>query len=282
MLKQNQYSKILFRGNHSRLFVQSLVKQHINWDQCITLDLSKISFITPIICVFAKIAKLRGWEIIQPDQKDPALYLRWMTGESHQRPDRYMSAQIINGPNLVHQMTQKFLPIFRNWVKGEAASDLQYAFSELIDNVFDHAEAPCGPCICAQKYPGNIEATIADLGIGIANSFKGHEVWTSKTPRERFIYALEMQKTSKPEVHSGEGLSSVLIWLKDNRDCEAFILSHEHMWWLFNNKDGTYAYPNIVWPGTLIWFFVPLQPQKNLCSIWQEVGLGTDDINGVF
>jgi len=238
------------------------------------LDLSLVSFVTPVVSVITQILKINDWELILPYAEEPKQYLNWMLSGTYQKPERYITPKIISKATDIPPTTQEYFKIFQNWLSEEAADDLKYSFGELMDNVFDHANTDIGVCVAAQKYPqlDKVEGAIVDLGVGIAYSF---ENVNESNGLIFFKKALKMKGTSKPDKHSGEGLSSVLEWLKKNH-CDAMILSQNHVWEFLKSKETISELNHVAWPGTLIWFAIPPNLEYNLRIIWEEFGLGQD------
>lgn len=217
-----------------------------------------------------------------PNNANAHSYIKWSLDGNFYRPERYIATKIINDRVSVPEVSSDFFRLFKNWIEIEAAVDLKYAIGELIDNVFDHANSKIGLCLSAQKYKDRIELCIADLGIGIAQSFQIHQKWEQKTPLEWFKFGLQMKGTSKPMEHTGEGLSSILEWLTNNEGCKGILYSQNHFWKLKDGSSTVREISHVVWPGTLIWFSIPIQMNINLRMIWDKFGLGRDELDDLF
>jgi hypothetical protein len=166
--------------------------------------------------------------------------------------------------------------ILSDQLQEEALSDLvDYALSELMDNVFDHSQSEIGFFIQAQKYPSKerVEIFLLDRGRGIATSLKDNPVYSSFDDKKRFELALSPRITAKPEKHSGEGLSSVITWVEKNSSnyAQGVIFSNSDVWFCVNGKTGLDHTNYTIWPGTLIWLSIPYNPPINLNKIWSDL-----------
>ena len=270
------------KGNSSVQHLNSLINQDFFQNHNKVLDLSLVSFTTPVVSVVAQILKDQAWTLIKPIATESKQYLDWILNGGYQDAFRYIKPKIVSQKEYIYKTNEAFDKIFRNWLSEETASDLRYSFIELMDNVFDHANSQIGLCVAAQKYPrgDRIESAIADLGVGIAYSFQ--EV-TDSTALNFFKRGLALKGTSKPDRHTGEGLSSVLEWLKKN-NCEAMILSRNHVWKYLNSEETIQELDHTAWPGTLIWFSIPKDMEFTLTEVWNDLNLGLDqsDIDDLF
>ena len=148
-----------------------------------------------------------------------------------------------------------------------------------MDNVFDHAESKNGLIIHAQKYKQHlayrdrIEICIADMGKGIAASMAENPDYLKLSDFDKFMLALQVEYTSKPDKHTGERLSSILEWVKSNKGAECVIISKNHVWQKTNKGIGQNTLKNIKWDGTFIWLSTPRNPEISINEIWEKLGL---------
>ena len=68
---------------------------------------------------------------------------------------------------------------------GEIRDALYYSLSEVVNNVFHHAELPTHGVICAQYYPNRhcVELAVVDSGRGISESLRGNPELEFSTTR---------------------------------------------------------------------------------------------------
>lgn len=270
------------RGNESLQFLQTFKVNHIEWNSIYCLDLSNINFATPVICVITQIFRFKNIQIQWPQNPAVRSYIKWLLNGTFYNSQRYIATLVLDNKTFVPTVAKDFYHLFQRWIQEKAADDLKYALSELMDNVFDHAKSEIGVCISAQKYADRIELCVADLGIGIANSFQNHINWPHVPLIEWFKFGLRMKGTSKPGEHSGEGLSSVLNWLKNNSGCYSVLFSQNHIWELSNGVELINELPYLAWPGTLVWFSIPFRLNVSLNMIWEQFNLNIDELNDLF
>ena len=272
-------SVLKLSGSQSLNFLSNLIKTGFS---CSTLDLSEVSFVTPVICILYEVAKYTKKRIILPNKIDSVDYLSYMRSSS-QTPSysytrRYIKTFNVRQPEEIIPLVKKFQNLFQDWLAFESNFFIQYAFSELMENVFHHAQSQPGLWIQAQKYPtlGAVEMAIADLGIGIAESMKNNPIYQDIDANTRFVIALNVGTTSKPEEHSGEGLACVLKWIKENREAEAVLISLNNVWYKIDKNIGIYHAPHNIWQGTFLWLKIPKEPDYSLLEIWEKLELKPD------
>jgi len=109
---------------------------------------------------------------------------------------------------------------FRNFCDGKDLTMLDVSISELINNVYDHAESPIDAYIFCQFYPkkNQIIVSVSDLGIGIPGSVNRYLIKNNKLPIsdiECIKRALEPNKSVHSKSHNkGLGLDNLLTFIK--------------------------------------------------------------------
>ncbi len=257
-----------------------MLNNSFSFSEIAKIDFSKVEFITPVIGVCAKIFNILKKEIIYPQNNEPNFYLDWMLNANENYGDnRYIPVSVINSNNLVIDTIRRFLNIFSGFLNTESKEFLTYSLAELMENVFVHADSKIGLVLHAQKYNvknnERIEVCITDLGKGIPYSMSENRKYLHYSNFERFLQALKPQETSKPNKHSGEGLSSVLEWIKANALAECILISMNCLWYKTKIKGvGCYDFnSNIKWPGTFIWFSFPKNSNLSLNQVWENLNL---------
>lgn len=146
-----------------------------------------------------------------------------------------------------------------------AVDMMDYAFGEVLDNVLQHAKAPCPGVACSQYYPnGNyVEVCIADCGRGIAASMANNASYSDMGEEELLAKAFErytgeyfgIPAYGSPNVSGGVGL-----WVAANvvRALDGYI------WVVSKNNavevsaSGTRCVPNMYFPGTIVTMRFPV------------------------
>ena len=265
-------------------FLRNLYTKPPDWKQDSILDLTEVSFATPIVCVIRKIYHLKKWSIIEPSNIDVNSYLSWMDC-GWQATSQYVPTYQFQIPSIAHKNILRDIRILlEDSVKEDVLKDLSYTLAELVDNVFDHAKSNLGVLVQAQKYPSmrKVEICIADTGRGIDQSMKDNPAYQYLTAEERFEAALKLYHTCKPDQHSGEGLSSVIAWIVENAKsgAEGIIFSNKHVWFCVQTSNqariGVDHTKYCIWPGTLIWLSIPFLRHVSFVDVWRKLGLGEE------
>jgi len=128
-----------------------------------------------------------------------------------------------------------------------------YAFLEIVNNVFHHAQSPTHAVICAQSYPKlqRVELAVVDSGRGIPASLSQNPQLVGKftTAAEAIELAAKSRVTGRPEYNTGEGLFFTLEFVKANRG-DAGIHSQDGALWVRGGRATTQVVP--FWPGTWV------------------------------
>ncbi|MDL1969481.1 MAG: hypothetical protein LWW94_00635 [Candidatus Desulfofervidaceae bacterium] len=279
MIKEKKVQLTLHGGN-SLEFLRCLLESEIEWESSCPkiLDLSQVFFVTPIVCVWVKYFTIKNWKTLKPYSYEASQYLEWMNIYANQNygDQRYIPTFHLVDASETNEVRKRLLDIFKNWMNKETREFLSYSISELMENVFFHAKSEEGLVIHVQKYgafDNRIEACIVDFGQGIANSMAENPEFRERPEEQRFIAGLTPRCTSKPGRHTGEGLSSVLEWIKQNDDAQGVIISQNCVWGKLKRKDEKWLKYNLPkWPGTLIWMSFPRDSRLSLNSVWEKLG----------
>lgn len=227
-----------------------------------------------MVCVLAGVATHLGIPVRQPNDPELCHYLNYMS-YSQKGSTRYISVFNLRKETEVLGLVRHFDQLFGDWLAPASRFFVRYAFSELMDNVFHHAHSKPGLWIQAQKYSAQnvVEMAIADLGIGIPESMRRNPLYASLEAPERFVLALNLGATGKPNEHSGEGLSCVIEWIKRNPRAEGVLISLNSMWYKVKGQVGFCHRKEIMWPGTLLWLNIPKEPTYSMEKVWEMLGL---------
>jgi hypothetical protein len=130
--------------------------------------------------------------------------------------------------------------------------------SELIDNVFHHAQSPINAIVCAQTYPlqRSIELAIVDCGRGFRRSLDDNPQYQGSyaTASEAIGLAMQRRVTCSPERNTGEGLYFTRELVKLNRG-DMIICSEDGLCRVRNGIETAeqmcYNGLAVKWPGTI-------------------------------
>lgn len=268
------------KGNTSIHFLSDLIRNGCDFHE---IDLSNVFFITPPLVVVCKYLEIQNRPIIKPSRQEVTEYLDYMCLN---RPinDKYSKSGYIpcfqvQDEKEVWSITKKFLYFFDDFVDQHNKMNLSYVISELMENVFHHANSSVGVLVHAQKYPKQnyLEIAILDDGVGIDKSLKENQQYRNLSDFEAFKKAFELSVTRNPLTNAGEGLSSVKLWIEYNELAEGVVISNEFIWFKIVAPEGIacnfHQMEHLVWPGTLIWLRIPRKPENHLEDIWNLLGL---------
>ena len=149
---------------------------------------------------------------------------------------------------------------------SDSAIDMMdYAFGEVLDNVLQHAKAPCPGIACSQYYPsGNfVEVCIADCGRGIASSMAGNAEYSGLTRDELLAKSFDrctgeffgVPAYGSPNVSGGMGL-----WVAANvvraLDGHIWVVSRESA--VDVSASGVHPLSGMYYPGTIVTMRFPV------------------------
>lgn len=130
---------------------------------------------------------------------------------------------------------------------------IQYAFHELVNNVFHHAQSPTDAIVCAQSYDTKrqVELGVVDSGRGIPASLGENSALKDRfvTASEAIELAVQPRVTGRPDENTGEGLFFTLEFIKDNGGC-ACVHSQDGM--LRIERGQTTVQAASLWLGTWV------------------------------
>lgn len=135
----------------------------------------------------------------------------------------------------------------------DVASQLTTVLSEIMGNVFHHADADEGALICAQTYPlrNAIEFAVADTGRGVAASLAGNPAHADirNLPVQALERAMQPRATGRPASNSGWGLKWAAGAIERNGG-EMLLYSGPAVYRVTSEGGQAASAPN--WPGTLV------------------------------
>ncbi len=131
----------------------------------------------------------------------------------------------------------------------QVQNGIQYAFIEIVNNVFHHAQSPIHGIVCAQSYPKRecIEIAVVDYGCGIAQSLRAHHKFACN--EEALYLAIKPRVTGRPGYNSGEGLFFTTEIIRANQG--SMVLYSGDGGLFFNGNQMTYQ-AGSMWPGTIV------------------------------
>jgi len=128
-----------------------------------------------------------------------------------------------------------------------------YAFLEIVNNVFHHAQSPTQAVICAQSYPRlrRVELAVVDSGRGIPASLSQNPELAGQfaTAAEAVELAVRPRVTGRPDYNTGDGLFFTLEFIKANGG-DARVHSQDGALWVRQGQVSVQTTP--FWPGTWV------------------------------
>lgn len=130
---------------------------------------------------------------------------------------------------------------------------VQYAFHELVNNVFHHSQSTTQAIICAQSYDRKreVELAVVDSGRGIPASLSENPSLQGQfsTASEAIELATQPRVTGRPGHNTGEGLFFTLEFIRDNKGCACL---HSRDGVLRIRSGHTVVEGAPLWPGTWV------------------------------
>lgn len=259
---------------------------------CFRLDLGGLEFCEPVglACLAAGIHYLQlreqaCVEVIRPSRSDVSGYLERlglfeMLGEKdlypyqRRRPDgRFVELTRLGAASDVPEATTAVCAVFQHQfaLADEARRAVDTILSEIVENVFHHAQSPTGAYLCCQTYDNRISAAIVDLGVGIRTRFSDTETLLDLVKKHGgpLHAAIAPKVTSRPAHNSGYGLAltSGLVRLNEgkfgiysltDRLSQTGLNIHEH--------ESTAR-----WPGTVVTFTLYRDRPLDIETLYKEV-----------
>lgn len=170
-------------------------------------------------------------------------------------------------------------------IQPAQAEPIEYVISELVRNVFEHADSCVGAIICAQyfKKSNRISIGVADIGLGIKRTINvSHK---AKTDLDAIMLALvpgitgTTPRLGGTELNAGAGLFFIKSIAKVNREF-FMIYSGNAMYKLLKEKNGTvklYANPKYdahsdrsdlpYWTGTAVGIDISLNQTQDFSNL---------------
>jgi hypothetical protein len=206
-------------------------------------------------------------EIHQPQNKDVDDYLnrmdfyqlahveaeyRW---RRHDPTGRFIELKQITSEEEGESVVRDILCILQQRMRGlqPVRKAVQYAFHELVNNVFHHAHSSTHAIVCAQSYDAKrqVELGVVDSGRGIPASLGENPALRGRfaTASEAIELAVRPQVTGRPSYNTGEGLFLTLEFIKENRGCACL---HSQDGRLRIAHGQVLTEPSPLWPGTWV------------------------------
>lgn len=168
--------------------------------------------------------------------------------------DRFLALSQLTSAEECSAAAEKVTRVFQS---SFGMDDLQtrmvnFVMSEMLENIFNHAESPIGGLICCQTYPTKklVRIGITDLGVGIERSLRANPENLRKLEIASPIdLAIEPRVTGRPANFGGYGLFLTSKIITENGGVLG-IRSREHSWTSFAGKIRRTT--GLVWPGTAL------------------------------
>jgi anti-sigma regulatory factor (Ser/Thr protein kinase)/anti-anti-sigma regulatory factor len=276
-------------------FTQSLHRVSTGESRRFILDLSNLGFCEPVAltCLAAGVHYLtlreqECVEVTRPVSNEVNGYLERlglfeMIGEKklypfqqHSPEGRFLELTRITSRAQVSPATSAMCEVFANGFELEETSRtaLDTILSELVENVFHHAQSPTGAYLCCQRYSDRISASIVDLGEGIRVRLSDTETLRKDVQRigGPLRAAITPRITSRPSHNSGYGLALTSGLAGQNRGRLQIYSQTDRL-----VQTGQEIVESIMperWPGTVITidFFrgQPLDLSRLYKEIWPQ------------
>lgn len=197
----------------------------------ITLDMSDLSFVTPTglatltaaMVYIARSGCLEQSHVVRPKAQVDGYLTRMGFYESLQLSAKYPWSKRdstgrfrevieVTSEEMGREVTNDLVAILQQQatLSQQTVGAVSYTLSELIDNVFHHAQSPVNAIVCAQTYPAfqRIELAIVDCGRGIRLSLQDNIALRGRftTAAEAISLAVQPKITGNPARNAGEGL----------------------------------------------------------------------------
>ncbi len=151
-----------------------------------------------------------------------ALNLQPIPVKSHEPAGRFIPLTQIKTPKELTKFIEDVVPLLHT--SQYVADSIKYVISELVTNVFEHANSPVGAVVCAQYFnkSDKVSIGVADTGIGVKESITFSH--TAKTDLEAIRLALKpgitgaTQRAGGNELNAGAGLFFIKSIAKSNRN----------------------------------------------------------------
>ena len=146
----------------------------------------------------------------------------------------------------------------RNEMDGATTSSLNTCFSEVVENVFYHAESPIDALVCVQAYkqsygkkPARTELVIVDGGRGIRAALAESEKYVDQLPDDASAIALALEKNVS---NTGDDRRGIGLWVASEvvrrNEGQMLIVSKEGA--LRVDQNGVQRIDGHYWPGTIV------------------------------
>lgn len=140
----------------------------------------------------------------------------------HESAGRFIPIQIITNSTELDEFIREMIPLLH--IKPERAEPIKYIISELVRNVFEHAQAQDGAIVCAQYYKksNTIRIGVVDTGVGIKQTLQN--VYDPKDDFDALILSLTpgitgtTKKIGGTATNAGAGLFFIRSLAKISRD----------------------------------------------------------------
>lgn len=140
----------------------------------------------------------------------------------HESTGRFIPLQKITNSEELESFIQEMIPLLH--LKPEQVEPIKYIVSELVRNVFEHAQTSIGAIVCAQYYKksNTIRIGVVDIGVGIKETLE--KFYHPKDDMRALALALTpgitgtTTKIGGTEVNAGAGLFFIKSLAKISRD----------------------------------------------------------------
>lgn len=272
----------------------------------VTFDMTDLSWITPTglatlaasILFFVRNTRVDGVLLRRPSNPNVDSYLSRMdfydlfdlgiaTQWSRRKADgRFREVVEVSSEAIGSNVIDELIEILKEQVSipRDTIDGLRYALSELIDNVFHHAQSPVHAIVCAQTYPkkGEVELAIVDCGRGFRISLADNPILAGRftSAMEAIQLATHRRVTGRPEHNTGEGLFFAKQWVLQNNG--RMIVYSENG--LLRIQDGNeIPFPRVsVWQGAILAISMNLVPTVKLRQVFDKYAPPEDDFEVLF
>ncbi len=194
---------------------------------------------------------------------------------------RFREVVEITSEDMSNEVSRNLVTILQTQagsIGQQTVNAIQYTFSEIVDNVFHHAQSPVNAIICAQSYPRlqQAEFAIVDCGRGFRLSLLENPALRGrfKTAIEAISLAVQPKVTGRPANNAGEGLFFITELVKQNRGDMA-IYSEDGLFKLVSGEVKLYNVP--YWSGAIVGLRLGLERPIDMKTLFDQYAPPEED-----
>jgi anti-sigma regulatory factor (Ser/Thr protein kinase) len=161
----------------------------------------------------------------------------------------------------------------RHDLDASTSASLNTCFSEVVENVFYHAESPIDALVSVQAYVqrARTELVIVDGGRGIRSALAQSEKYADQVPDDPAAIELALMKNVSA---IGDDRRGIGLWVASEvvrrNEGAMMIVSNEGA--VLVDKDGARQVDGYFWPGTIVTMDLRMDRPINTTAVYDSVG----------